>query len=131
MSKTKIVKETLETWKGGKADGYFEPLTNEIHILQGKDVEFRTEIHEKVHADRQNKLTFKLGSLLQISGVSQFIFAVMIILGIAGAATQALIPFFFIAGIFTVLIFCYMFEELRADQVMLKSMKEIKRGNET
>lgn len=127
MTDIKEYRDTLETWKGGKANGYYEPFLNEIHILCGEDLEFRTSIHERIHAERRNKTSARFAYILQIREVTNFLFSVLIILAITGAVTNIL-PFFFVSGLFGFLLACLTFEELKADSLTEKSMREIKRN---
>jgi hypothetical protein len=127
----KIIYDSLEDWKGGKSAGYYEPFLNEIHILKGKDIEFRTLLHEKVHASRKTKLTFKLASIIQIEMVRNTLFGIFTVLTAIGLLTAQYIPFLFMAIFFLFCLFCSAYEEYRADITTLKSMREIKRNERT
>ena len=127
------IKESLETWQGGKSTGYFDPFTNEIHYLKGADLEFRALFHERIHASRQEKLTFKFASLLAIPIIKNLLFGVALVLAvyalIAGPSILSAVPFLFVASLFGFLAFCHDYEENIADKLTIKSCQEIKHNN--
>jgi hypothetical protein len=120
--------ETLEHWDGGTATGYFDANTNEIHVLSGKDLEYRALFHERIHASRQNKLTFKFAKIFTDKPTMSFTFGMLICLAIVGVFTS-IIPFLFTAGLFSFLVLCHSYEEYVADKLTVQSCKAIKRGD--
>jgi hypothetical protein len=113
------------TEQGGKAGGYYEPSSDEIHILRGKDAEFRALLHEKIHASRRDKLTFKLAEVIQTPTMTHMLTGIMLVLAVL-AVFGSWIPFFFMASLFLFLLSCHAYEEYVADVTVQKSMKEIK-----
>jgi hypothetical protein len=132
LSEPKIVYETLETYQGGKSNGYYEPFKNEIHILKGKDAEFRALLHEKVHAARKEEVSFKFASLLQVPALNYMMFGLLLIFAIyalfMAKSLANTIPFLFIAGIYSFFIGCVAYEEAVADKLTLKSAKAIRQN---
>lgn len=129
MEKPKIVYHTLENWDGKTSNGYYSPFTHEIHLLRGKDLEEITLMHEQIHANRRDKLTFKFAQLLGFPMVTHFLSGLLLVLAIAGFFTS-LIPFFFTGGVYGFLLLCHMYEEAKADYLVSKSIREIKKLNE-
>ncbi len=129
----KIIYDSLEDWKGGKASGYYEPTRGEIHILRGKDQERRALAHENVHASRSNKLTFKLAELMSIKALGYILLALMVLFGLYGSITApmsltGLIPFFFVAALYLTFYGCLAYEEMIADYTVAKSIRNLQNG---
>jgi fatty acid desaturase len=124
----RLVMETLETWKGGpKAVGYYQPFTNEIHILNSSDIFQRTLIHERCHALRREKTTFKLAQVFAFPAFNFILFSIMLLLAVVGVFSS-LIPFLSVATIFICLLFCHIYEEYKADLMVSQTIKEIKKN---
>jgi hypothetical protein len=127
MNKNQIKRDRLENWPAGKATGYYEPRANEIHLLRGEDVELRTLWHEVAHAARQNTLSFQLARALNRPVVNNLMFAGLILTALT-AFIISFVPFFIMAGLFGILVFCQAREELIAERVVRKEIKNLKRG---
>ena len=128
--KNRIFVDSLENWKGGKANGYYEPFKDEVHVLNGKDAEFRALIHEKTHQARRNHLSFKFASIVQSPAFYIFL-AAMVALAVYGAliaTIQSLIPFFFFTATFIFLTGCSAYEEALANRAMNQSIKLIQQN---
>lgn len=132
MTKPNVIYESFETWKGGSANGYYEPKTNEIHILKGKDMELRCLWHESAHASRQHKLTFRIAKLLQTPLYRNVFFACLVVLGLLSVfAVKSAFPIVFSAYIATALFylstyFCAGYEEFQANLEAKRLTKHIK-----
>ena len=129
MKKTnvKTIIDKLESWPAGKATGYFEPLTDEIHILRGDDVELRTLWHETAHASRRNTLSFQLARALNKPAISNILFAGLILTALT-AFIISFVPFFVAAAIFGLLVLCQAREEMLAEKAVRKQIRNLKRG---
>lgn len=131
QEKDKIYIDKLENWKGGRANGYYEPFKDEIHVLNGADCMLRARIHEGTHRKRRNKLTFKFASIIRIPASNAIMLAVLFGLafyGIAYVTLQAMIPFYFFASTYIALMFCSAYEETVANRAMTTSCREIKQN---
>ena len=118
----KKIYHTLEDYDGGVSNGYYDYFTDTIHLLRGKDLEFRTELHERIHAARRDKITFRLGTVFQIQPVMYiFILAIGIITILSLVAAIAL------ALIFLSLFACNLYEEYVANKAVIKSVKNLKK----
>jgi hypothetical protein len=130
---TKEIFDSLETWEGGKTFGYYEPFKDEIHILRSESMMFKVLLHERIHASRKDKLSFKLAEIIQIPVVAKFLFGIFIVLaiyGIYGNTMLTAVPAIFIALLFTVLMGCITYEEYVADSLVARSVNQIKRNGE-
>jgi hypothetical protein len=138
LDEPKIIKETLRTWEYGKASAYFNPFSNEIHLLNGQDLEDRAETHERIHWMRQDKVTFQLASLIEYPAAVNLMFSLVIALAVFGAASISfmggsllnLTPMLFAAAVFTALLTCHAYEEHVADQAVAKSCRETKQNDD-
>lgn len=124
----KIVYESIETFKGGISNGYYEPFSNEIHILKGKDFEFRTLIHEKTHASRKNTLSFRLATIIQVPLLNMILVSVMGVLGLMYFILDSLLPLAVVFSVYFVCVMCLRNEEYIANRAMLNSSKLIKQN---
>lgn len=124
---TKTIKDKLEDWQAGKANGYFEPRVNEIHLLNGDDVELRALWHETAHAARQDKLSFKLARALNRPAINNFLVGFLILTALI-SFVFSIVPFFVAAGIFGLLVFCQAREEIIAEKAVNQKIKSLKRG---
>lgn len=61
---TDIIRVPLKEWDWGQATGYYDVQTDTIYILEGSSQEDLSILHEKVHAERRNKLSFKLACVV-------------------------------------------------------------------
>lgn len=130
---TQVFTDSLEHWNYGKASGIYNPFTDEIHVLKADDLYFRALMHEKIHAGRRSKITFRVGCLAQLPIVVNFLFAILIFLAVSGIIFQALsgfsfvtafTPFLFSAGLFSTIMFCHAYEEMKADNITEQGMRE-------
>jgi hypothetical protein len=126
---TKEYFHKLEDWEGGKANGYYEPLTDEIHILRSESMMFRVLLHERIHASRRKKLTCKVGALISINPVRNFMFLLTLIFA-SLSFTLGIMPFLIVAGLFMSLIFCSAYEEFIVDSTVSRSVNQIKFNGE-
>lgn len=124
---TKEIYDSLENWAAGKACGYYEPFKDEIHILKAKDQEFRALVHERAHAARKEFMTFKLASIFAVPQVTYILFGVLIMTAVIGVLSS-IYPFFGMVVIFAFLQSCHVYEEYKADKIMLTSSKAIKQN---
>jgi fatty acid desaturase len=130
MQEPKIIIESLETWTGGKATGYYQPFKNEIHVLRGKDLEHRALYHEKVHANRRDKRTAKFAQVFAVPIIPQLYFGLLMVLAVVGVFTS-IIPFLVTAGMFLFFIVCHVYEEYIADSLTARNSNEIRKLGET
>jgi hypothetical protein len=130
-----IKKYSLSDWNYGQANGFFEPDTGLIHILEGSSVELRSIWHEQAHAARQNKFTFKLARLQNTPVFSNLLFWAIILTTAAKALTNYdffLITAFILSGVFAVILVCQTYEERQAALTVTQKTKMFKRsGGET
>lgn len=110
MTKTFI--DSLEVWDGGKANGYFDFETDEIHVLRGEDQEKRTQRHEEIHASRRNKATFRLA----IAAKNLYVIVFFVGTCISLQALQLIGPFFIAFFAYIFLVSCVFYEEYRAEK---------------
>ena len=130
---TKTIIERLETWKGGRSNGYYEPFKDEIHVLKGVDIESRILLHERIHASRKDKITFKMASLLQIPAISNFLLGLLVLFSVFAVVPVLLdpsitvfynaVPLFVIAGFFMYLNVCLTYEEEVANKAVMTSLR--------
>lgn len=123
MSKTKIVYDPIENWKGGRSAGYYEPDTNEIHILKGTDHALEIEIHEGVHAQRCGLFTQRLAMLLKSK--RRLSFGLLIMLA-AASPLITIYPFYALAAFTVSGVLCELYEEYVAITLTEKSVKEMR-----
>ena len=127
----KTVIDRLENWKGGRANGYYEPFKDEIHVLNGQDSVFRALIHEKVHRRRRNKWTFKIATITQMPFMFWVLFTIMMFLSaytVALHTVTSTIPLFTIGITFLFCLMCGHYEEYKANSAMMKSCRIIKQN---
>lgn len=116
MENEKIVYETIDTWKYGKATGYYNPKTDEIHLLRDTDTTLRTLVHERIHRARRNKLTFKLATKSKQSNWLMFALCLFFALGTT-IISQGFLAFAIATGLSFLLLYgCEMLEENFADK---------------
>jgi hypothetical protein len=121
--------EKLETWKGGKATGYYDVARDEIHILKGRDTEYMSLFHERVHANRKDKLTFKIGASFQMPAMRVILFALFIATAISSLITLEILPLITTTSMYILMYACVAYEEMIATKLTKKSCTAIKGGD--
>lgn len=127
---TKVMIHTFRDWDGGKADGYYEPASDTIHILRGEDLELRARIHEGVHASRCGKLSFRLARLVANPLVNCFMWALFVASALTALLLQFTLLFFFMGMWYMLMLGCWAYEEAVADQKTMQTIKAICGGDE-
>jgi hypothetical protein len=123
---TKTIVHKIENWNEGIANGYYDFLTDEIHVLDGKSLFYKTLLHEEIHAVRKHTLTAKLGSLINFMPIRQVFTGFLLILG-AYAIIVNIIPFLIVAAFYMAMFLCNFYEEAQANKATLKAIY----GNQT
>jgi hypothetical protein len=111
--------DKLKDWQGGDSNGYSEPDTNTIHVIRGEDLELKMVLHEKIHLQRKNKTTFKLGSLI-VTPFSNILLLILVGISFVTAPTGYIMLSFYIC-----LIICLFYEEKTTWKLTMKKLREI------
>jgi hypothetical protein len=109
---TKEFIDPIETW----SSNHYNPYTDEIHILQGNMLEYRALIHERAHAQRKNKATFKLAQTVNIPVVTYLFIGALAILA-ASSLYFGVVPLLAFGAFYLFLLCCGGWEEYKANEI--------------
>ena len=121
---TNIIYEDIRKVKT-TANGWYEPQTDTIHVIEGAHLELRTLFHETAHAKRRNKLTFQLGSLTATPLYQTVLFAMIMLTGFLATFTYIFYPFLLLASLYLFCYACWNYEENIANREMNKRIREV------
>jgi uncharacterized Tic20 family protein len=128
---TKEFIDKLEKWEGN----YYNPETDEIHVLEGALLQYRALMHERAHAQRKNALTFKLSKLIVIPQVCFVLVGTLAMLAALTLTLNSALPLLTFGAVFLFLLSCVLWEEYKANEIMnyetnlLKNCKGDKKCN--
>ncbi len=120
---TEIKYIPFREWQGGQSNGYYEPDTDTISVLQSVDLELRTVFHEQAHASRRNKLSFKLASLLANPITNLMFVGILAVFAVAAFINFA--PFIVCSSFYLLLYFLHTNEENIANRTANKRLRDV------
>lgn len=118
---TDIKRVPLKEWRYGRANAFYTPENDTITIIEAQGLEEKTIMHEYIHAERHEKTTFKLASILN-NDVYRLTLLGMLLLTSPLLLVGLYMPTLFFCVVYLLVYACSLYEEDVADTESLKRL---------